>query len=880
MRSWVRWLLRRGGLDAELREELESHVAMRAEWNRKAGLGAEESETAARRQFGNLTRVQEETRRVHIAAWVESIAQDLGYALRGLRRMRGFAAAALLTLALGIGCTTAVFSVVDRILFRGLPYAEDERLYSIGMKAPIEPTEFVMGSAYVDFRNNQEVFESVTSWSGIFDCDLTEMNPLRMSCAHVEQTFLPTLGVSPAIGRNFTAGEDRPNAPPVAVVTDALWRGRFGGDPGLLNRVVSIDGRPVRVIGVLPAGFEFPTFAPVDLLLPQQLDETAQRQGSGRLLRLYARLKPGLTEAQARQQLQARVDEALQTVPRQFRGEVSFVMRTLRERRIEAVKQASLILLGAVLALLLLACANVANLLLARTASRDREVAVRSALGAGRWRLIRQHLVESLLLGGLGAACGCVVAWALLRLFIGVSPEAIPRLQEASLDLRVLLFTMGLALLSSLAFGILPALAIPSGEALTTRQGAGARRTCLRPALVSAQIAISLVLLTGAGLLLRSFWKLQRASLGLRTESVVTAEMTLGQQRFAEQHARMAFFEGVEERLAALPGVTALGLSDSLPPSGRTTTMIFSLIDVEGRPPAEGGTGGMVVWRAVTPGYFRALGISILRGRAFTEEDRQPDRHVIIVSESLARRLFPGEEPLGRRVRPGRSGELLTVVGVAGDVKNGGLAPAPDPEYYQVRKRTPDQGIGNRMLPFMQRRANVALRTQLAPGAVADWVRKEVAALDPTIPVTIETLDQRVSRLADRPRFNAMLLALFAVTGLVLAAVGLYGVVTYLVLQRTQEIGVRMALGATAGNIRRLVLSRALRWTVAGTMAGIAGAFSLSRYLQGLLFEIGANDPWTLACVTALLAAIALFAAWWPARRAARLDPAITLRHD
>ncbi|HXM43731.1 MAG TPA: ABC transporter permease [Bryobacteraceae bacterium] len=803
---------------------------------------------------------------------IDILAQDLRYAARGFVRSPTFTLAALFAIALGTGAGTAVFSVVDRILFRSLPYPQADRLVSVGFVAPIIPQEFMLGADYVEWRARQQPFESIASWSGINDCDLTGANPVRLACAQVEASFLPTLGVQPMAGRNFTRDEDRPNAPPVALLSYGLWQSRFGGDRNVVGKTFPLEGQSATILGVLPPDFEMPTLEHADVLAPQALDEAQQhRPNTGRPLWSIARLKSGVTPAQAAAALQPLFQESLQYVPGPFRKEVSLRVRALRDRQIHDARLASWILLGAVLAVLLIACANVANLLLARAATRQRELAVRLALGANRRRLVRQTLTESLLLAVAGGVAGCLLAAALLRIFVAIAPEGIPRLQQATVDWRVLLFTLAVSLTCGIVFGLAPALEHPRPETLAGWRSLGGRHYLFRHSLVAAQICASLVLLTGASLLMRSLWNLQNQPLGMRTGSVLTATVALGQKSYADPGSQLAFFEELERRLHRIPGLTQLALSDSTPLSGTARSTIYSVIDVAGRPRAAEGTGGMAIWRAVTPGYFAALGIPILRGRGFREQDRDPHQNAVILSDSLARRMFPGEDPLGKQIKPGRSGPWKTVIGVAGNVKNGALAQPDDPEFYVVRQHAPE--------PF-GRTAIAILSGPIDPAALARWVRAEVAALDPTLPVNIETLDQRVGRLAQRPRFNAWLLGLFAAMGLLLSAIGLYGVISFQVAQRTQEIGVRMALGATPGAVARLVLGHAARWTLAGAGFGVIGSWFGARFLGAMLFHVSPRDPWILAAAAAALWATAMLAAWVPSRRAARLDPMQALRQD
>jgi putative ABC transport system permease protein len=862
--------------EEDFREEIESHVQMRAELNREAGIPEDQARDSARRQFGNATVIQEEMRRMHVNTFLESLGQDLRYALRGFARQPLFTLTAVFAAALGIGSTTAVFSVVDRILFRSLPYAHDERLVSLGMMAPLDSNEFLFADAYFDWRKHQTPFASITSFTaGVADCDLTQNNPMRLGCAQIEGNFLHTFGVAPVLGRSFTAEEDVPNGPRVALMTYGLWQSRFARDPNIAGQTVLIDGRPVTIVGVLPANFEMPTLVHPDLLFPEALDEARER--AGRALRVFARLKPGVTLAQAQSAMQPLFESSLQYVPPQFRKEVHLRMRSLRDRQVQDARTASWVLLGAVGAVLLIACANIANLLLARATSRTKELAVRAALGAARGRLIRQTLTETLLLGALGGLAGCALAWALLRTFVGLAPEGIPRLDQAALDPRVLLFTLAGAIASGLLFGIAPAIQTPRAESLTGSRTAGARSTLLRECLCAAQIAISLVLLASAGMLLRSLWKIQSVPMGLETEHVLTAEFVLSRLGYSEDARQHQFFDELETRLGRIPGVGSFAISDSLPPSGGTRGRLLASMQVEGQTPFDKGTGGLIMWRYVTPGYFSALGIPIVRGRAFTEEDRAPGASAMILSQAFAQKLFPNGDAVGKRIK---TVEWATVVGVAADVKNLGPMLPSEPEYYLLRRKASDAISQIQEPPTGWRQAKVAIRTSVNPQVMAGWIKREFAALDPALPVTIGSMQRRVGRLVDRPRFNALLLTLFAGMGVLLAAIGLYGVMAFLVGQRTQEIGVRMALGATPGAIAKLVLSRAAAWTLCGMLVGLAGALFATRAIQSLLFDVQARDPWTLIVVLPALLLIALGAASIPTLRAARVDPMTALRHE
>ena len=806
---------------------------------------------------------------------------DLRYALRGLRRNPAFAITAILAAALGIGAATAVFSVVDRILFRALPYPHANRMASVGMLAPLDTNEFMFAVEYFDLMRSttekQTPFESVTAFqAGSYACDLTEQNPVRMDCLRLQANFLDAFGVAPFLGRTFTAEEDHPNGPRAAMITYALWQSRFAGDPRVLGRTIPIDGTPISIVGVLPKTFEMPTLTTADVLLPLALAET-ERQG--RALRVFARMKPGVEPPAAMAQLQPHFERSMVDVPPQFRKEISFRVRPIRDRQVGDVRLASLALFGSVIAVLLIACANIANLLLARAVVRDRELAMRAVLGASRARLARQALTESLLLGVLGGAAGCALAVVLLRLFISIAPGGLPRLDEASIDLRVLVFAVGATLAASLLFGIVPALRTPRAASIAGWHATGPARTILRAALVTTQVAVSMILLTGAGLLLRSLWKLESVPLGMETSHVITAHFTLGRQRYTRSEDQVAFFRDLEQRLASVPGLQASAITSSVPPTGGTQGHPLSAIGVEGQPSRPEGTGGMVGWRYVTPGYFDTLGVPILRGRGFIATDRDPAAHAVVLSETLARRLFPDGNALDQHIRRGDN-PWATVVGIARDVRNDGLAKETWPEYYELRKTVVDNTFPQQDPTYGWRDAYVLARTTIPPAMATANLREAIASLDATMPVEIETMISRLDGVTARPRFNAFLLAVFAAMGALLAATGLFGMMAFLVAQRTREIGVRMALGATPAAILRWTLRHAARWTVAGLAVGVGGSLALARLLQSLLFKVEPSDPRAIGGALLLLCVVALAAAAAPARRAARLQPMETLRAD
>jgi putative ABC transport system permease protein len=865
VKSLIESLLRRLRRDAEWNEELKTHVAMRAEWYQEQGLTSEEAQAAARREFGSELRALEGLRAVYVRPWLEGLWQDARHALRGFRRSAGFTAVAIATLSVGIGASTGVFSIVDPLLFRSLPYYRGDRLVSLGFKGPIDVNEFQLGNFHLDWQRKQTVFDSLTSMRPAYQCDLGSQTPQRIACIAVEANFLRTLGISPAIGREFTKDDDRPHAPLVALVSYGLWKREFGGSQDALGKGIEIDGEPVRVIGVLPSSFEMPQLVDADILLPEQLDEAVARApGATVFLRSFARLHDGISIDQAREQLRPLFEESLQQVPASLRYEVQLVVRSVRDRQIQDVKLASWMLFGSVLGLLLLACANVANLLLARSAARRRELALRAAIGAGRGRLIRQLLTENLMLGLLGGVFGCVIAWSSLRLFVAISPAGIVRLAQAKIDLRILAFALAMSLLSTLVFGLAPALERPNAENLTGWRDTGSFRTLFRQLLVATQVAISLVLLTGASLLFKSWRNLEAEPLGFEREHVVAASVILRNQAPSIQ---AVFLREMEARLKEIPGGGVVAFSDSIPPSGGMHGRPYSNMRIAGGPELS-KNGGMVGFRWVTPDYFQAMGIRILAGRTFQESERASGPSPLILSQSLARKMFGNENPVGQQIDLNVDGQWSKVVGVVADVKNAGLAEAGDPEYYRLR-----------MNDSFRDQTNVAIfRTSLDPATLTRWIRQQIAALDPTLPVTIQTMDAHVEHLMERPRFISVLVGLFALMGLLLAAIGIYGVISFLVAQRTREIGVRMAVGATPMDIALLIQKHASLWTAAGAITGVAGSMALTRLVRGLLFGVSPNDPWSLVAGVAAIAVAAALAAWVPSRRAARVDPVIALR--
>ncbi len=840
-------------------EELRFHLEQATEANIAAGMSPEDAHRQARVLFGGLEAARETCHQQKPGWWLRTFMQDARYALRGFRRNPVFALTVIATLALGIGATTAVFSVVDRILFRSLPYVQDDRLVSVGLAQSLAPQEFMLGGFYYEWQDNQKPFASLTFERGVDECNLTEANPVPLQCAAVAQSFLPTLGISPVLGRNFVPEEDLPNAAKVALISHGLWLSRFNSDPGVLNKTIMIDEHPVRIVGVLPANFEMPRLQAADIVVPAQMDVAAQHtvnSGIGLPMWAFARLKPGVSVQQAKAELQ----HTQQWIPPQIRKDFRLQVRSIRDRQMEEAYTAAWVLLGAVLAVLLIACANVASLFSARGFARERELAVRSALGATRGRLMRQTLTEAILLAVAGAAAGCFMAELLLRLFVAIAPSGLPFLSQARLDLRIILFTVLISLLCAVLFGIMPALQRPNVTKLVAKQTGSSAHASLRRVLVAAQIAVSVVLLSGASLLLKSFRNLEHQNLGMQTHNVVTAEVALNGERYPTAQAYMDFYLRAEKAFERLPGVTAVGTSDSLPPGGNgwRHDMRYSDIYVVGKPHPAAGTGGTVVLRAVTPAYFRVLQIPILQGAGFTEEDRQANAHPIVLSKLLAARLFPDGNAIGQHMQRGvftpyltMDGPVYTIVGVAGNVKNAGLTGGDDPEFYTLRTNHAED---------WDRHQVFLIQTSFPSSVIAPWVRAQVAQLDRVAPVEIDTLSQGVNKLADRPRFETALFGFFAGCGLLMSIIGLYGVISYVATQRTQEIGVRMALGATRADILRLIAMEGIRLILLGGVLGLAVALGTATLLRSLMFNVGPRDPATYAAVVLLLAAVAMAA--------------------
>ena len=883
--SRLRFFLRRDLLarrrTSELDEELQFHLEQAAAVKSAGGMTPEEARRQALIEFGGVEQTRERCHEQEPGWWIGTLRQDVRYELRRFWRNPAFTITVIVTLALGIGATTAVFSVVDRILFRALPYAHADRIVSVGLVQSLGQEEFMTGGFYFDWLDHQRPFAAIASLGDMLHaCDLVEANPQQLNCIPVQAGFLPLLGISPVLGRNFSPDEDRPNGPSVALISYGVWLDHYNRDPHILNRLIDLDGKPTRVVGVLPKGFELPTVETPDVLVPMQLNRAVQNKvngGFGEPMRTFARLKPGVSIAQARAEMEPLFLQTRQIfLPPALRDDFHLSIRSLRDRETQGVQLAAWVLLCAVLAVLLIACANVAGLMMARSAAREREMAVRSALGASRGRLIRQSLTEAFLLTVAGAAAGLALAEGLLRVFIAIAPASIPFLGKASLDLRVALFTVAISLLCGAFFGLAPALEKPRSIALAARAANSGRHAILRRGLVAGQIACSMILLSGAGLLVRSFQKIEEQNLGFHAKGVVTVQIALPWLRYNTGQKQMDFYLRAETALRRLPGIRAVAITDSVPPGGWQGGFRYSGLATEDNPHPTPGTGEMVVSRWVTPDYFRALDIPVVRGRGFSEEDRTSTQPLVVLSRLLAARLFPGRDPVGKWVRmiviDPTNGPRFTVVGVADNVKNSGLTEQNEPEIYFLRGNVVNDWSGR--VPMM------VIDSVLPPDTVMPWVRSQIASLDPTVPVEMKTLNRTIGSLASRPRFETALLGFFAFIGLVMAVIGLYGVIAFLATQRTQEIGIRMALGASRLDILRLILREGVRLVAFGGAVGLASAFALSRLLKSLLYGVGPHDPLSFVAVTLLLALVALAATLIPARAAMKVEPVEALRYE
>ncbi|HET7841811.1 MAG TPA: ADOP family duplicated permease [Terriglobia bacterium] len=979
----LRSLFRRDRVESELSDELRFHLDKLVEEKISRGMDREGARRAALREMGGMEQIKEECRDMRRANYIEHFLQDVRYGARQLRRSPAFTAVAVLTLALGIGANTAIFSVVNAVMLRPLPYPQSNRLVWITVHIPIFKAYVVSGADYVDWKEQNKTLDQITAYDDSASFNLTGRGtPARVQAAQVSASFFPALAVQPELGRGFTAEEDQPNGPHAAILTHSFWQQFFGSDPRVLGQTITLDAAPYTVVGVMPASFKFPGNSEAQFLVPLQLNEAQERlRQMMRIVNVIGRVKTGVTTAGAQDDLDAirkRAMAAPPAGPDARQGGVSapptgpggnlMVMRTqapappgstagpvppatarrsgnfeapaqalpagapvqgapqqagspapghfsarapapggptgpgrgpvrigldgppdaktmvvsLSEHLAGNLRPAMLTMLGVVGLILLIACANVANLMLARASSRGREVAVRAALGAGRGRLARQLLTESILLSLGGGVAGLLLsAWGVSVMTRLIPPGvggAILCLERPHVDASVLLFALVVSVLTGIFFGLVPALTATRPDLVEQlKDGSQAAlviggRGRLRGGLVVAELSLALIVLISAGLLMKSFYRMLSVNLGFATEHVLTMNFNLTDARYRKPEQKLAFFSEVLRRAESLPGVRTAALSDSLPLSPVRARMMISppwLVPAPGSPP---GSNSVQMNRlAVSPSYFYALEIPLLKGRTFTGRDDAQARSVAVVNDALARRLWPGGDAVGK-VMPipgGLADRNMTIVGVVGNIHHNGPGEDVESEIYVPYLQLPQGSM------------QLGVRTAMDPDSLISAIRGVVAEVDPEQPIShVTTLEQTLAETVAPRRFNTLLLGIFAAIALALATVGIYGVIAYSVTQRTHEVGIRMALGAGRGDVLRLVMGEGVRLAVIGVGLGIAGAFGLTRFLANFLYGIRPTDPVTFISVSLILAAVAMLACYLPARRATKVDPIVALRHE
>ena len=800
-----------------------------------------------------------------------SMLKDLRYAFRALRKSPGFALTAMLSIALGIGANTAIFSVVHGVLLRPLPFDRPEGLVTVGhVYSQINLKTGVSGAGFRFYQQESRVFTRAAAFTGWAANLSLEGNPERLQGQRATADYFSTLGIQPVLGRGFLAEEEQPGNDRVVVLSEGLWARAFGRDQNILTRDLLINGEAHRVVGVVPNGFEFGT-EPVAVWKPLVFTPQQLSCWGCEFLGMVARLRDGATLADAQVELD-RLAVLVRARPETFRdSEWGLYARSSREALAGDIRPALLVLMGAVGLVLLIACANLANLLLARSTARQREVAIRTALGAGRWRLARQMLTESVVLALLGGLAGLGLAVLAVRAFVASNPINLSLIEAIGVDGPVLGFTLALTVVFGVLFGLAPALQAgsPALESVLKEGGRTARRTGgLRSTLVISQVALALVLLVGAGLLLRSFSRWTAVDPGFEADQVLTVRMALAPARYDTPEKRTVFVDALLRDLGTLPGVVAAGGNVSLPMSGDNWTRSFN---VEGYQPPPNTNGPWGDFRIVTPGYFRTLGIAIQRGREFDASDVSGARQVAVVDEVLANRYWPNQDPVGKRVGFGNAENprWLEIVGVVAHTMQNNPREDEHTQLYVPYAQLAEGQMG------------LVLRTRGEPMDLVPQVRQAVLALDAEQPIfDVQTMRDRISSAAAQPRFLSVLLALFALVAAVIAAIGIYGVMSYLVVQQTREFGIRLALGADPSHVRGYVLRRGLVLSGVGVLAGLGAALALSRAVSGLLFRTSPFDPLVLSTVVAALVGVALLAAWLPARRATRVDPIVALRAE
>ena len=806
-----------------------------------------------------------------------TLLNDLRYAARMMGKNPGFTLIAVITLALGIGANTAIFTVVNAVLLRPLGFHDPSRLVIVAEKSPY-PTITTSYENYVDWRAQSQSFESMEGTRGATIALTGAGDPERLNSRYATAGLFPLLGVDAVVGRTFRAEEDAAGGAPVVLLSYGLWQRRFGGAPDAVGKSITLDSRPYTIVGVLPKGFEL--LQPADVFLPftpwakTLPDDRNWHPG----IYAVARLKPGVTREQARTEMVG-ITKRLENQYPEYNTGISAEVVGLQDRLVQNVRPALLLLLGAVSFVLLIACVNVANLLLARAASRGREIAIRTSMGASRWRIVRGLLTESVLIAVTGGALGLLVASAALGPLLHMAEGSVPQIFSVGLDRSVLLFTLVVSVLTGLVFGIVPALRtgkIDLRETLNegsrgSTTGRGHHR--ILGALVATEIAVALLLLIGSGLLLRSFSRLQEVSPGFQPDHLLVADLPLSQNAYAKPELRYEFFDRLVERAKTLPGVKSAGAASFLPVSGGGSLIQFN---IEGRPPKTPHDYVAAGYRTVTPQYMETMGVPLLQGRNIAAGDVEKAPAVVVINASMARTYFPGENPLGKRMQigatPDKDVPYMEIVGVVGDVLQGLDTDAKAEMYLPYRQ-------ADTVLPVFQ--LSVVLRTSGDPRLQAAALRSAVREIDPNQPVVkIRTMEENMATSVTEPRFRTWLIGIFAALALVLAAVGIYGVMSYSVNQRTNEMGIRVTLGAQPNDVFRIVVGEGLRLALIGVGVGLIGALAATRVLRTFLYGVSAIDPVTFAVTAALLTLVAVAACYFPARRATRVDPMVALRYE
>ena len=825
---------------------------------------------------------------------MSALTQNARYGLRMLARNPGFTSAAVACLALGIGATTAIFSVVNAVILRPLPYAKSPRLVRVFTEFPTFPNGglrhfWVSPPEYLELKRETKSWDALEGWvdNGVNLAGTAE--PVRAQATFVTGGMLSMLGVQPLMGRLLTEADDAPNAPNTTVLSYGLWQRAFGGDKNILGRDVRLNGASCVVIGVMPRGFNFPPgeTIPSELWAPVQIDPAKPGGRGSHFLSLLGRLRDGVSFTQAVTEMQAYVRHPVVPNGNGSHGfDTKFhpiVLAGFQDEVVKGIRPAMLVLLGAVAFVLLIACVNVANLLLARAESRRREIAVRAAIGAGLGKLLQQFIIEGVMLSLTGAVFGMLLAFGGLRLLVATNAGSIPRVDEIGIDWRVLIFALAISIATGVIFGLAPVFHMRLGRLHDTLKTAAGRTTAggaanrFRAALVTAELALALVLLIGSGLMVKAFWKLQQVDAGFNPDRILTMRISLPRRSYANAASGNGFWTSLLARTNSLPGVTTAGLATELPPKRQIDANDTS---IEGFVPVPNGPLQNVdYWNFVSPQYFEAVGARLIEGRFLNAGDGIGGTPVVAINQTMARTFWPKESAIGHRVRiEGPKGEWRTVVGVVADIKNAGLdRPTGTELYIPVLQSSTIPANTNNFVSS----AYVVVRTKTDPMSVVSSVRAQIRELDAALPVSnVMSMEDLMSADRARPRFLTLLLTLFSAVSLSLAALGIYGVISYLVAQRTNEIGIRMALGAQSGDVLKLIGSTGLRLALAGVVIGSAGALILTRFLSGLLFGVSSVDPLTFAAMAVTLGAVTMFACYVPARRASKVDPLIALRYE